>query len=257
MRDLFDLHGKVAIVTGGNGGLGRGMALGLASAGANIVIAARNQAKTAAVAAELRQLYGVQVLELQVDVCKEADITAMVEQTLHTFDRIDILLNNAGTNIRKPPEALTAADWHTIIDTNLSSAFLCSQAVYTSMVHVHGGKIINNGSMFSIFGGSHVLAYGASKGGIVQLTKSLAVAWAKDNIQVNAILPGWLYTDLTQRAIQELPGLHERVLTRTPHGRWGQPEDLAGAAVFLASRASDFVTGVALPVDGGYSVMAP
>ena len=133
MRDLFDLHGKVAIVTGGNGGLGRGMALGLASAGANIVIAARNQAKTAGVAAELRQQYGVQVLELHVDVCKEADITAMVEQTLHTFDRIDILLNNAGTNIRKPPEALTAADWHTIIDTNLSSAFLCSQAVYTSM----------------------------------------------------------------------------------------------------------------------------
>lgn len=257
MRDLFDLHGKVAIVTGGNGGLGRGMALGLASAGANIVIAARNQAKTAAVAAELRQQYGVQVLELQVDVCKEADITAMVDQTLRTFDRIDILINNAGTNIRKPPEALTAADWHTIIDTNLGSAFLCSQAVYTPMVHGRGGKIINNGSMFSLFGGSHVLAYGASKGGIVQLTKSLAVAWAKDNIQVNAILPGWLYTDLTQQAIQDLPGLHERVLARTPHGRWGQPEDLAGAAVFLASRASDFVTGVALPVDGGYSVMAP
>jgi 2-deoxy-D-gluconate 3-dehydrogenase len=111
--------------------------------------------------------------------------------------------------------------------------------------------------MFSLFGGSHVLAYSASKGGVVQLTKSLAVAWAKDNIQVNAILPGWLHTDLTNSAIQDLPGLYERVLARTPQGRWGKPEDLAGVAVFLASRASDFVTGVALPVDGGYSVMAP
>ena len=111
--------------------------------------------------------------------------------------------------------------------------------------------------MFSLFGGSHVLAYGASKGGIVQLTKSLAVAWAKHNIQVNAILPGWLHTDLTNRAMQDLPGLYERVLARTPQGRWGQPDDLAGVAVFLASRASDFITGVALPVDGGYSVMAP
>jgi 2-deoxy-D-gluconate 3-dehydrogenase len=255
--DLFDLHGKVAIVTGGNGGLGRGMAIGLASVGADIVIAARNQEKTAAVATEFRQTYAVRVLELRVDVCQEADVQAMVEQTLHAFGRVDILLNNAGTNIRKTPQDLTATDWQTVIDTNLRSAFLCSQAVYAPMVRGGGGKIINNGSMFSLFGGSHVLAYAASKGGVVQLTKSLAVAWAKDNIQVNAILPGWLHTDLTSGAIRELPGLYERVLARTPQGRWGQPEDLAGAAVFLASRASDFITGVALPVDGGYSVLAP
>jgi len=255
--DLFDLHGKVAIVTGGNGGLGRGMALGLASAGATIVIAARNQAKTATTAAELRARYGVQVLELSVDVCEETAVRAMVDQTLHTVGRVDILVNNAGTNIRKAPEELSTAEWHTILDTNLSSAFLCSQAVYAPMLRAGGGKIINNGSMFSLFGGSHVLAYGASKGGIVQLTKSLAVAWAKNNIQVNAILPGWLHTDLTNRAMQDLPGLYERVLARTPQGRWGQPDDLAGVAVFLASRASDFITGVALPVDGGYSVMAP
>jgi 2-deoxy-D-gluconate 3-dehydrogenase len=255
--DLFDLYGKVAIVTGGNGGLGRGMAVGLARAGANIVIAARNQAKTAATATEFRQAYGVRVLELQVDVCQEADVQAMVEQTLHAFSRIDILVNNAGTNIRKTPQDLTTADWQMVIDTNLRSAFLCSQAVYAPMVRGGGGKIINNGSMFSLFGGSHVLAYAASKGGVVQLTKSLAVSWAKDNIQVNVILPGWLHTDLTNGAIRELPGLYERVLARTPQGRWGQPEDLAGAAVFLASRASDFVTGVALPVDGGYSVLAP
>lgn len=257
MQDLFHLHGKVAIVTGGNGGLGRGMALGLAAAGANIVIAARNQAKTTATAAELRQTHGVEVLELVVDVCQETAIQAMVQQTLQAFQRVDILVNNAGTNIRKAPEHLSAAEWQTILETNLSSTFLCSQAVYAPMVRGGGGKIINNGSMFSLFGGSHVVAYGASKGGVVQLTKSLAVAWAKDNIQVNAILPGWLRTDLTNRAMQDLPGLYDRVLARTPQGRWGEPEDLAGAAVFLASRASDFVTGVALPVDGGYSVMAP
>ena len=255
--ELFDLHGKVAIVTGGNGGLGRGMALGLASAGATIAIAARNRAKTAATAAELRARYGVQVLELSVDVCEETAVRAMVDQTIRTVGRVDILVNNAGTNIRKAPEELSLAEWHTILDTSLSSAFLCSQAVYAPMLRVGGGKIINNGSMFSLFGGSHVLAYGASKGGVVQLTKSLAVAWAKHNIQVNAILPGWLHTDLTNRAMQDLPGLYERVLARTPQGRWGQPDDLAGVAVFLASRASDFITGVALPVDGGYSVMAP
>jgi 2-deoxy-D-gluconate 3-dehydrogenase len=255
--ELFDLRGKVAIVTGGNGGLGRGMAVGLARAGAHIVIAARNQSKTAATAADFRQQYGVEVLELQVDVCQEADIKAMVDEAMRTFGRIDILVNNAGTNIRKSPSDLTASEWQTVIDTNLSSTFLCSQAVYEPMVGGGGGKIINNGSMFSIFGGSHVLAYAASKGGVVQLTKSLAVAWAPDNIQVNAILPGWLYTDLTRGAMEQLPELHDRVLQRTPQGRWGEPEDLAGAAVFLASRASDFVTGVAFPVDGGYSISAP
>jgi 2-deoxy-D-gluconate 3-dehydrogenase len=255
--ELFDLRGKVAIVTGGNGGLGRGMAVGLARAGAHIVIAARNQSKTAATAADFRQQYGVEVLELQVDVCQEADIKAMVDEAMRTFGRIDILVNNAGTNIRKSPSDLTASEWQTVIDTNLSSTFLCSQAVHEPMVGGGGGKIINNGSMFSIFGGSHVLAYAASKGGVVQLTKSLAVAWAPDNIQVNAILPGWLYTDLTRGAMEQLPELHDRVLQRTPQGRWGEPEDLAGAAVFLASRASDFVTGVVFPVDGGYSISAP
>src|SRR5262245_39599910 len=192
--ELFELHGKVAIVTGGNGGLGRGMAIGLASAGADIVIAARNQAKTAATATALRTRYGVQVLELSVDVCEETTIRAMVEQTLHTFGCVDILVNNAGTNIRKPPEQLSAAEWHTILDTNLSSAFLCSQAVYAPMVQRGGGKIINNGSMFSLFGGSHVLAYGASKGGVVQLSKRTAIAWAQDEDQVNSIMTGWTNT---------------------------------------------------------------
>lgn len=255
--ELFNLKGNVAIITGGNGGLGRGMAQGLAAAGASLVIAGRNEAKSASTAAALRDTYGIQTLEVKVDVCQEADVQALIAQTLHTFKRLDILVNNAGTNIRKPPEALSVSDWQTVLDTNLRSAFLCSQAAYPAMLQSGGGKIINNGSMFSLFGGSHVLAYAASKGGIVQLTKSLAVAWAKDNIQVNAILPGWLHTDLTHRAIEEIPGLHERVLARTPQGRWGQPEDLAGTAVFLASRASDFITGIVLPVDGGYAIMAP
>ena len=255
--DLFDLSGKVAIVTGGNGGLGRGMAQGLAAAGANIVIAARNAAKTAETAAAFRDQYGVKVLEAQVDVCDESAVQAMAAQTLNEFGKIDILVNNAGTNIRKPPAELAASEWQSVIDTNLRSTFLCSQAVYEPMKRGGGGKIINNGSMFSIFGGSHVLAYAASKGGVVQLTKSLAVAWAPDHIQVNVILPGWLYTDLTRGAIAQMPELHDRVLNRTPQGRWGEPEDLAGAAVFLASKASDFVTGVSLTVDGGYSIQAP
>ncbi len=255
--DLFDLTNKVAVVTGGNGGLGLGIAEGLVAAGAHLVIAARNATKTAEAAASLRERFNVNVLEVQADVCEESDIQRMVAETMTAFGRLDILVNNAGTNIRKLPDALTATEWQTVIDTNLSSTFLCSQAAYEPMVQGGGGKIINNGSMYSIFGGSHVLAYAASKGGVVQLTKSLAVAWAKDNIQVNVILPGWLYTDLTRGAMAQLPELHDRILQRSPQGRWGEPEDLAGAAVFLASKASDFVTGLSLTVDGGYSIVAP
>lgn len=196
--DLFDLTNKVAVVTGGNGGLGLGIAEGLVAAGAHLVIAARNATKTAEAAASLRERFNVNVLEVQADVCEESDIQRMVAETMTAFGRLDILVNNAGTNIRKLPDALTATEWQTVIDTNLSSTFLCSQAAYEPMVQGGGGKIINNGSMYSIFGGSHVLAYAASKGGVVQLTKSLAVAWAKDNIQVNVILPGWCMTDCTR-----------------------------------------------------------
>jgi 2-dehydro-3-deoxy-D-gluconate 5-dehydrogenase len=164
-------------------------------------------------------------------------------------------VNNAGTNVRKQPQDYTLAEWHQVLDTNLTSAFLCSRAVYAPMKAVGGGKIINIGSMMSIFGVSFSPAYGPSKGGIVQLTKSLATAWAKDNIQVNAVLPGWIDTDLTRGARRQVPELHDNVLRRTPAGRWGTLEDMAGVAVFLASAASDFVTGTAIPVDGGYSVL--
>jgi len=256
MQDLFTLKGKVGIVTGGNGGIGKGIACGFAAAGSDLVIAARNEAKTAGAAREIQEKFGVRVLGVQVDVREEAQIRGVVQRVLKTFGRIDILVNNAGINIRKMPQDYKTAEWDDILDVNLRSTFLFSQAVYPSLKAGGGGKIINIGSMTSIFGLGQAPAYGASKGGIVQLTRSLAVAWAPDKIQVNALLPGWINTDLTQNARRVWPGLNERVLSRTPAGRWGEPTDFWGVAVFLASAASDFITGVALPVDGGFSIMA-
>jgi 2-deoxy-D-gluconate 3-dehydrogenase len=197
----------------------------------------------------------VRVLGVQVDVREESQIRGVVQQSVKTLGRIDILVNNAGINLRKMPQDYKIAEWDDILDVNLRSAFLFSQAVYPAMKSAGGGKIINIGSMTSIFGLAKAPVYGASKGGIVQLTRSLAVAWGPDKIQVNALLPGWIDTDLTKTSRQEIPTLNQSVLSRTPAGRWGEPADVAGVAVFLASRASDFVTGVALPVDGGFSVM--
>ncbi len=197
---MFDLKGRVAIVTGGNGGIGLGMARGLAGAGARVVVAARNQTKSDAAVRELEKIGG-QPLSIAVDVADEASVNALVRSTLDRCGRLDILVNNAGTNIRKQPQDYTLSEWHQVLDTNLTSAFLCSRAAYAPMKTVGGGKIINIGSMMSIF------------------------------------------------------GVHENVLRRTPAGRWGTLADLAGVAVFLASPASDFVTGTAIPVDGGYSVL--
>ena len=250
----FSLRGKVAIVTGGNGGIGLGMAQGLADAGADIAVVGRNEAKSSAAVAELKAR-GVGAISVATDVTDKAAVAAMVERTVRELGRIDILVNNAGINIRKPPHALDIAEWDSVIRTNLTSAFLCSQAVYGAMKETGGGKIINIGSMMSIFGASFAPAYAASKGGIVQFTRSCACAWAADNIQVNAVLPGWIDTDLTRRAREQIDGLHDRVLARTPASRWGASADFAGIAVFLASGASDFVTGTAIPVDGGYSIM--
>ncbi len=250
---MFDLNGKVAVVTGGNGGIGLGMARGLAAAGAKVVVAARNAAKSDAAVQDLKQR-GPDALSVAVDVTQGAEVARMVDQTLAAFGRLDILVNNAGTNIRHPLHELDEADWHTVIDTNLSSAYLCCKAVYEPMKRQGGGKIINIGSMMSIFGASFAPAYAASKGGIVQLTKSIASSWARDNIQANAVLPGWIDTDLTRRARETIPSLHDSVLRRTPAGRWGTLDDMSGIAVFLASPASDFVTGAAIPVDGGYAM---
>jgi len=251
----FDLRGKVAIVTGGNGGIGLGMAHGLADAGADIAVVGRNEDKSAAAVADLKQR-GVKAIAVTTDVTDKAAITSMVERVTKDLGRIDILINNAGMSIRKPPHELELDEWNKVIATNLTSAFLCSKAAYPALKASGNGKVINIGSMMSIFGASFATAYAASKGGMVQMTKSLATAWAKDNIQVNAILPGWIDTDLTRGARQEVSGLHERVLARTPAGRWGDIDDFAGIAVFLASPASAFVTGTAIPIDGGFSVMA-
>jgi 2-deoxy-D-gluconate 3-dehydrogenase len=250
----FDLTGKVAIVTGGNGGIGLGMAHGLAEAGAAVAIVGRNAAKSNAAVAEFRQR-GATALSVVANVTDKAAVAAMADHVRREFGRIDILINNAGINVRKPPHELALDEWDQVITTNLTSAFLCSQAVYGAMKQGGGGKIINIGSMMSIFGASFVPAYAASKGGIVQFSRSCAVAWAADNIQVNAVLPGWIDTDLTKRARQDVDGLHDKVLARTPAARWGASADMAGIAVFLSSAASDFVTGTAIPVDGGFSAM--
>ena len=249
--ELFDLSGRTAIVTGGNGGIGLGMARGLARAGAAVAVVGRNREKSRAAAAKL----GNGAFSLEADVTSAADVQAMAAEVVARTGRIDVLVNNAGTNVRKRPEALDESEWRTVLDTNLTSAFLCSRACHPHMRAAGGGKILNNGSMMSLFATPWSPAYAASKGGMVQFTKALATAWAADGIQVNCFLPGWIDTELTRRAREEVPDLHDRVLARTPAGRWGGIDDFQGLAVFLASRASDFVTGAVITVDGGFSVL--
>ncbi len=252
---LFDLSGKVALITGGNGGLGLAMALGLADAGANIVVAARDMDKTASALKEIRSR-GVQAEGVRVDGTQEAEIQQMVAKTVDSMGRVDILINNAGITMRKEPQDLSADEWDQVLDVNLRAAFLAAKEVYPHMLNQGGGKIISIGSMYSIFGGGGSGApYSSSKGGVVQLSKSLAVAWAKDNIQCNAILPGWFMTDLTAAVPANQPDRYDLICRRIPTGRWGEPEELQGTAVFLSSRASDYVTGAVITVDGGYSVM--
>ncbi|MBT98729.1 MAG: 2-deoxy-D-gluconate 3-dehydrogenase [Dehalococcoidia bacterium] len=251
-QNPFDLKGKVAVVTGGNGGLGLGIALGLAGAGANIVVAARSVEKTAQALEDIRAL-GVEAHGITVDVTKEPAIQRMVTSTIDHMRRLDILVNNSGIAVRAQPQDLSAAQWDSVIDVNLRAAFLASKEAYPHMVKNGGGKVINIGSMYSIFGSDWGSPYAASKGGLVQLTRSLAVAWAKDNVQVNAILPGWFVTDLTRGIEEGDPARHDNISRRIPTERWGDPSELGGAAVFLASNASNYVTGSTLTVDGGYS----
>lgn len=249
---LFDLTDRVAVVTGGNGGIGKGIAEGLASAGCNIVIAARNMAKSSEAAREIEHEYGVKTLSIELDVKDPESIKQMPGQVMREFGRLDILVNNAGVNLRKLPQDFSVEEWDNIQNTNVRSVFLCSQAVHPLMKG-KGGKIINTGSLTSLIGSGRTSPYATSKAGVLQLTRSLAVAWAPDHIQVNAILPGYIATPLTMQARKDFPGLDEHVLQRTPAGRWGTPEDFAGPAVFLASKASEFVTGEFLVVDGGYT----
>ena len=249
----FDLTGRVALVTGGNGGIGLGIARGLAKAGASLVIAARNPQKNAAAIAELTAL-GAPCQAITVDIADEAACRALPEQAKATFGRLDILVNNAGIARTGLPQSISIADWNDVLQVNLTAVMVGSQAAYPIMKAQGGGKIINIGSMYSVFGGPFQPAYAASKGAVVQLTKSLAAAWARSNIQVNAILPGWIATEMTDGARTGMPGFSDTIVGRTPAGRWGETADFEGAAVFLASQASDFVTGATLAVDGGFSI---
>ncbi|WP_108606940.1 glucose 1-dehydrogenase [Aminobacter sp. MSH1] len=253
--DLFKLDGRVAVITGGNGGIGLEMARGLAAAGATPVLVGRNRDKGKNAVAALKG-DGFDALFFEADVTSESECRKLVASIVEKCGGVDILINNAGIAIRKTPEDYSEADWKDVIDTNLSSAFYLSQAVFDSMKARGGGKIINIASILAVFGAPFSVAYSASKGGLVQFTRALATAWASSNIQVNAILPGWIDTDLTVSARSEVAGLAQHVIDRTPAKRWGRPEELAGPVVFLASSASDFVTGASLTVDGGFSVQA-
>jgi 2-deoxy-D-gluconate 3-dehydrogenase len=253
----FDLSGRVAVVTGGNGGIGRSIALGLARAGAAVAVLGRNDEKNHRVLTELRSI-GVPAMALRIDVTKRATLGPGITEVERELGGIDILVNNAGVATRSGGVLHeTEATWDTTIETHLNACFLLSQLAARSMVsRKRGGKIINTGSMYSFFGSGIVPSYSAAKGAIVQLTKSMAIEFAPHNIQVNALAPGWIDTEMTS-AIRESPeyaGFNALILARTPANRWGQPDELAGAAVFLASRAADFVTGVTLAVDGGYSI---
>lgn len=252
---MFDLAGKVAIVTGGNGGIGLGIALGLAEAGAHVVVTGRNAAKNEAAEAEITAAGGSATAKV-CDIRDKDACTGLVEDTVAAHGRVDILVNNSGINYRKLPQDFSLEEWHDVIDTNLTAPFVLCQGVYPHFMRQGGGKIINIGSIASFMGSAVGVAYAPSKGGILQLTRTLAVAWAKDNIQVNCILPGWIDTPLSQSARQLMPELEETVIGRTPAGRWGQPADFAGAAIYLASGASDFVNGAQLLIDGAYSCKA-
>ena len=246
---LFSLEGRVALVTGGNGGLGRAIALGLAGAGATVAVTGRDESRNRTVADELGDAAAV----LPGDVRDEAAVVAAVTHVVERFGHLDVLVNNAGNYIGGSVLDMTEAAWHAVLDTHLTGSFLCAKHAARAMVRQGaGGKIINVGSMYSLFGPPASVGYAAAKSGVMGLTRALAVELAAHDIQVNAVLPGWYETGLTRGAPATEWG--ERIRRKTPAGRWGDPEDLVGAVVFLASRASDFVTGTALPVDGGYAV---
>ena len=254
---LFDLTGKVAVVTGGNSGIGLGIAHGLVECGATVLVAGRDEARIESAVAELNAKRGGSASGVRCDVLDPDQVKAMVDEAVRRHGGLNILVANAGMGLRKRPEDYTLDEYHRLVDTNMTSVFLCCQAVYPIMKAAGGGKIVITGSMATLFGHPFAAIYAATKGGVVQFGRSLAIAWASDNIQINSVLPGWIDTPMTVAARGYMKELHDRVLVRTPAGRWGTPADMAGAACFLASPASDFVTGTAIPVDGGYSIHMP
>ena len=248
---LFDLTEKVALVTGGNGGIGLAMSKAIGEAGATVVIAGRNEEKNSQSIKKLESL-NIKCKSLIVDVVDETSCNQLVDNVISDFGKLNILVNNAGTNIRKRPEEYDLDEWKGIIDTNLISMFTCSKASFKHFKDVGGGKIINIGSMHSLFGAPLGSAYSASKGGVVQLSRDMGVNLAKFNIRVNAICPGYAYTNLTT-ALTEDKEMEKKLIDLHPLGRLATGEDVAHAALFLASDESSFITGALLPVDGGYT----
>ena len=250
--NLFDLTGNVAVITGGNGGIGRSIAIGLAQAGASVAIFGRNDAKNKATLSELKEI-GVPAMALKIDITKRTELAPAIKKVEQELGSISILVNNAGIAVLSGGILNeTEEEWDGLIEVQLNAVFLLSKLVAKSMVENKRGKIINIGSMYSFFGSSFAPSYSTAKGAVIQLTKSMAIELATYNIQVNAIAPGWFVTDMTA-AVQTMP-LNDEIIMRTPAGRWGQPEELVGTAVFLASKASDFVTGETIRVDGGYAI---
>jgi len=249
--EKFSLKGKSGIITGGGSGIGKAIAKGLAQAGAEIVIAGRKQEKLEETAIEIRK-YGGPVIPVQADLAKMKDIKDLVDQAVKQFGKIDFLFNNAGTIRRGPSEDLTEGDWDEVITINLKGPFFLAQAVAKVMISQgRKGKIVNTSSLIAVQGGKRIPAYAASKGGLTQVTKSMANDWAKYNILVNAIGPGYVKTELTA-TLQQDKGRFTEITSRIPLGRWADPDDLVGAAIFLVSDASDYITGQTIFVDGGW-----
>jgi len=249
---LFDLTGNVALITGGNGGIGRSIAIGLAEAGASIAIFGRNEEKNQKTLSELKEI-GIPATALQVDITNRSELEPARKKVENELGNINILVNNAGiVSLSGGVLNETEEDWDGVIETQLNAVFLLSKLAAKTMVENKRGKIINIGSMYSFFGSGLIPSYSAAKGAVIQLTKSMAIELAPYNIQVNAIAPGWFETDMT--APVKTMSLNDEIILRTPAGRWGQTEEIAGTVVYLASKASDFVTGETIRVDGGYAI---
>ena len=252
--DLFNLTGKVAIITGASRGLGRSMACALAEAGADVALVGRDLSALKILEAHLANI-GTETLLISADVSKKKEPQRIINEVLSWSSNIDILVNNAGTVVRSSAVNISEDDWEKVIELNLNGAFRMAQAAARVMLNQRSGKIINIGSVNSVLGAREVISYAASKGGILQVTRAMASELAAKGIQVNCILPGYFETDLT-KGIQDDEARYEMIRRRTPAGRWGKPDDLAGAVVYLASSASDYVTGSTLTVDGGFIISA-